>query len=51
MWKMRIERFYHTKNRFGERLWDIERVKMAVELGYISSDDFKEITGEDHETN
>lgn len=51
MWKTRVYRFYHTRNRLGERLWDIDRVRLAVELGYITEENFKDITGKSYEAN
>lgn len=48
MWFDRINRFYNTKNSKGERLWDIERVTIAVQLNKITDIEFKKITGEEY---
>lgn len=43
----KIDYFYNTKID-GERLWSIDQVKVGVEKGKITPEQFKEITGEDY---
>lgn len=33
---------------YKKGLWDIDRVGKAVQKGWITADEFKEITGEDY---
>jgi hypothetical protein len=37
------------KEYFDKERWDISRVKKAVEIGVITPEEFKEITGTDYE--
>ena len=37
---------YYNTFRNGERVWDINRVRNAVEKGWITEEEFTEITGE-----
>lgn len=37
-----------VKKYYKSGLWNIERVRNAVIKGWISSDEFKEITGENY---
>lgn len=41
----KVKGFYDTLYD-GKRLWDIGRVRNAVKKGWITADEFKEITGE-----
>ena len=43
-----VKYFYDTIIN-GERLWSIERVKSAVVKEWITTEEFKEITGEAYE--
>ena len=40
--------FEKIKLYYEAGLWDIERVKNAVEKGKITAEQFKEITGQDY---
>lgn len=42
-------RFEQVKDYYDNGLWKIKRVRNAVEKGWISPENFKEITGEDYE--
>ncbi|MEG2787334.1 MAG: XkdX family protein [Romboutsia sp.] len=46
-WFDMINRYYNSKVE-GKRLWEIDRVKTAVELDAITREQFKEITNEDY---
>lgn len=46
MWFERINRFYSTVDSKGNRLWEIKRVRVAVDGGFITTDEYEEITGE-----
>ena len=39
--------FEKVKYYYDEGLWDIDRVRKAVDKGWITSKEFKEITNED----
>lgn len=47
-WFEMIKRYYTTKKLDGKRLWEIDRVKKAVELNVITREQFKEITEQDY---
>lgn len=38
-----VKKFYKTY-----KVWSIDRVRGAVEKGWITEDEFKELTGEDY---
>ncbi|MCD8119771.1 MAG: XkdX family protein [Lachnospiraceae bacterium] len=38
-----------VKNWYDMGMWNITRVRNAVKMGWITEDEFKEITGEDYE--
>ena len=38
-----------VKNHYDHGLWDSIRVHKAVEKGWITAEEYKEITGEDYE--
>lgn len=40
--------FEKVKNYYDAGLWKISRVREAVVKGWITADEFKEITGEDY---
>ena len=42
-----VKKFYNTFVN-GERAWNEDRVRNAVEKGWITGDEYKEITGEDY---
>lgn len=46
-WFEKINYYYNTIVS-GERLWTIEQVKIAIERGKITPEQFKEITGQDY---
>lgn len=46
-WFEMINRYYNSKVN-GKRLWEIDRVKKAVELNVITREQFKEITEQDY---
>ena len=39
---------FATVAGYYPRLWSLARVRKAVECGWITSEEFKEITGEDY---
>jgi len=41
--------YYYTTFVNGKRLWDIDRVTEAVNKGWITEEEFDEITGENEE--
>ena len=41
--------FEKVKNYYDKGLWKIGAVRNAVKKGWITADEFKEITGEDYE--
>ena len=41
--------FEKVKAYYDNGLWSISRVKQAVVKGWITADEYKEITGEDYE--
>lgn len=47
-WFNSINRYYNTKKSDGTRLWNIDRVRKAVELEIITTEQFKQITNEDY---
>lgn len=42
--------YEQVKNYYDTGLWDITKVKNAVVKGWITADEFKEITGQDYMT-
>ena len=42
------KKFKTVKNFYDRGLWSITRVRNAVEKGWITDEEFKEITGEDY---
>lgn len=48
MWFNLINYFYNEKDMEGNRFWEINRVKEAVVLKKISTEEYKQITGEDY---
>lgn len=42
------KKFKTVKNFYDRGLWSIARVRNAVEKGWITDEEFKEITGEDY---
>lgn len=44
------KKFKTVKNFYDRGLWSIARVRNAVEKGWITDEEFKEITGEDYAT-
>ena len=41
--------FYKVKDYYDGGYWSIDRVRRAVVKGWITEEEFKEITGEDYE--
>jgi uncharacterized XkdX family phage protein len=41
--------FESVKNNYDRGLWKKPMVKMAVRKGFITKEEYKEITGEDYE--
>ena len=44
-----MNKFELVKTYYDKGLWNITRVKNAVVKGWITEEQFKEITGEDYE--
>lgn len=44
-----MSKYEKVKNYYNKGLWSIERVANAVIKGWITIDEFKEITGQDIE--
>ena len=44
-----MNKFEKVKYYFDNGLWSIDRVRNAVVKGWITAEQFKEITGEDYE--
>lgn len=44
-----VKKYYNTIKPNGNRLWSIEMVKNAVVKGWITAEEYKEITGEKYE--
>ena len=44
-----FEKFEKVKYYYKHELWSIDRVRNAVVKGWITAEQFKEITGEDYE--
>lgn len=42
------KKFKTVKNFYDRGLWSIARVRNAVEKGWITAEEFNEITGEDY---
>lgn len=42
-------KFEMVKNFYDEGLWSKKAVKNAVKKGWITTDEYKEITGEDYD--
>lgn len=45
---MKSPKYNLVKNYYDKGLWKISRVHDAVEKGFITDEEFKEITGEDY---
>lgn len=45
---MHSEKYEKVKRYYDRGLWSIERVHKAVEKGWITAEEYKEITGEDY---
>lgn len=45
---MHSKNFYKVKEYYDSGVWDIERVRNAVLKGWITPEEFKEITGRDY---
>lgn len=45
----KVKRYYNMRTSKGDRMWDETRVRNAVEIGWITAVEFKEITGNDYE--
>lgn len=43
-----IKDYYDTIGKDGERLWTKENVRLAVEKGKITEEEYRMITGEDY---
>ena len=43
-----VKKYYNTRMPNGERAWNEQRVRNAVVKGWITEEEFKEITGEDY---
>lgn len=41
--------YANVKRWYGMGMWGITRVQNAVKMGWITEDEFKEITGSDYE--
>ena len=46
----KVKRYYNTFKANGSRMWTIAMVKNAVVKGWITAEEYKEITGEEYET-
>ncbi|MBE6784128.1 MAG: XkdX family protein [Ruminococcaceae bacterium] len=44
---MTMSKYEKVKNYYDKGLWSVERVANAVVKGWITVDEFKEITGQD----
>lgn len=44
-----MSKFEKVKNYYDRGLWNIERVRNAVVKGWITAEEFKEITGQNYE--
>lgn len=44
----KVSYYYHNFVNHQKPAWDIERVRKAVEKGWITEEEFSEITGEDY---
>lgn len=43
------KKYQLVKRYYSLKVWDIDRVSNAVKMGWITEDEFKEITGETFE--
>lgn len=43
-----IKDYYDTIGKNGERLWNKENVRLAVDKGKITEEEYRMITGEDY---
>ncbi len=43
------KRFDRVKKYYDAGLWHTDQLEMAVEKGWITKEEYKEITGEDYE--
>lgn len=41
-----VKKYYNTRKSDGSRMWSIDMVRNAVVKGWITADEFEEITGE-----
>ena len=44
----KVKRYYNTFKANGSRMWTITMVKNAVLKGWITAEEYKEITGEEY---
>ena len=44
----KVKRYYNTFKANGSRMWTIGMVKNAVVKGWITAEEYKEITGEEY---
>ena len=44
----KVKRYYNTFKANGSRMWTIGMVKNAVVKGWITVEEYKEITGEEY---
>ena len=47
--KFTVVKTYYNTFMNGERIWDETKVKNAVVKGWITAEEYKEITGKDYE--
>lgn len=40
---------YYNRRINGQRLWDVDKVRNAVEKGWITPEEFTEITGQNYD--
>ena len=45
----KVKRYYNTFKANGSRMWTITMVKNAVVKGWITVEEYQEITGEEYE--
>lgn len=46
----KVKRYYNTYKADGSRMWTIGMVKNAVTKGWVTAEEFREITGEVYES-
>lgn len=44
-----VKKYYNTRMSNGDRMWDENRVKNSVEKGWITAEEYEEITGQVYE--